>query len=336
MDRVCVTGAGGFIASWVIKLLLSKGYIVHGTVRDPCNEEKNGHLKKLENAKEKLHLFKTDLLNYEGLCAAFAGCDGVIHIASPVPGIVPSDDPQTEMLDPAILGTRNVLDACLEFKVKKVVVMSSATAVMFNPNWPSGLEMDESCWSDPEFCKANEKWYSLSKTLAEREAWEYAKKVGLNIVTICPSATLGPMLQQNINGSSFLLVSYVKDLEGRSSDETKKTEDVERAVVDVRDLADAILLLYEKQESEGRYICSSYSLMTRDFVAKVQSMFPHYDYPKNFTEPNKTESALFNSKKLLNLGWNYRPLEETISDSITNYEEAGVLDTKGIELEIKF
>lgn len=33
--RVCVTGAGGFIASWLVKLLLSKGYLVHGTVRDP-------------------------------------------------------------------------------------------------------------------------------------------------------------------------------------------------------------------------------------------------------------------------------------------------------------
>lgn len=70
-----------------------------------------------------------------------------------------------------------------------------------------------------------------------------------------------------------------EDLDGRS-DGTKKTDDAERAVVDVRDLANAIVLLYEKQESEGRYICSSYSLMTREFVAKVQNIFPDYDYPK--------------------------------------------------------
>ncbi|KAL4579062.1 hypothetical protein LXL04_015197 [Taraxacum kok-saghyz] len=94
MEKVCVTGAGGYIASWVIKLLLSKGYIVHGTVRDPGNEEKNGHLKKLENAGERLHLSKADLFDYEGLCAAFAGCNGVLHIASPVPGILKLDDPQ--------------------------------------------------------------------------------------------------------------------------------------------------------------------------------------------------------------------------------------------------
>ncbi|KAL7614306.1 hypothetical protein Lser_V15G04911 [Lactuca serriola] len=335
MERVCVTGAAGYIASWVVKLLLSKGYIVHGTVRDPGNEEKNGHLKKLENAGERLHLFKADLFDYEGLCAAFAGCTGVLHIASPVPGTLKFDDPQTEILDPAIKGTRNVLNACLEVKVKKVVVVSSMVSAMLNPEWPQGLEMDESCWADVEYCKTNERWYALSKTLAEREALEYAKKVGLNVVTICPSGTIGPMLQSTVNASSLLLLSYIKDLDGRS-DGTKKTDDAERAVVDVRDLANAIVLLYEKQESEGRYICSSYSLMTREFVAKVQNIFPDYDYPKNFTEPNKTERAIFNTKKLLNLGWNYRPLEETIVDSIKNYEEAGLLNTDGISLNIKF
>ncbi|RVW50942.1 Cinnamoyl-CoA reductase 2 [Vitis vinifera] len=82
--RVCVTGAGGYIASWVVKLLLSKGYIVHGTVRDP-SDEKNAHLKKLEKASENLKLFKADLLEYGALCSAFEGCDGVFHTASPVP-----------------------------------------------------------------------------------------------------------------------------------------------------------------------------------------------------------------------------------------------------------
>lgn len=56
----------------------------------------------------------------------------------------------------------------------------------------------------------------------------------------------------------------------------------------------------------------------------------------SFTEPNNAERAIFNTKKLLNLGWNYRPLEETIVDSIKNYEEAGLLNTDGISLNIKF
>ncbi|KAJ9675470.1 hypothetical protein PVL29_024413 [Vitis rotundifolia] len=82
--RVCVAGAGGYIASWVVKFLLSKGYIVHGTVRDP-GDEKNAHLKKLEKASDNLKFFKADLLQYEALCPAFEGCNGVFHTASPVP-----------------------------------------------------------------------------------------------------------------------------------------------------------------------------------------------------------------------------------------------------------
>ncbi|KAI3780900.1 hypothetical protein L2E82_10893 [Cichorium intybus] len=153
MKRVCVTRAGGYIASWVVKLLLSKDYMVHGTVRDPCDEKKNGHLKKLENAEERLKLFKADLLEYEDLCVAFAGCTGVLHVASPVPGRhVPN--PQVELLDPAIIGTQNVLNACLNAKVEKIVVVSSASAVLLNPQWPSDQEMDESCWTDIEYAKS--------------------------------------------------------------------------------------------------------------------------------------------------------------------------------------
>ncbi|KAF7138897.1 hypothetical protein RHSIM_Rhsim07G0257900 [Rhododendron simsii] len=92
--EVATPGAGGYISSWVVKLLLSKGYVVHGTVRDPRDEKKNGHLKKLEKASENLHLFKADLFDYEGLYAAIAGCTGVLHVASPLPSDNPSINPE--------------------------------------------------------------------------------------------------------------------------------------------------------------------------------------------------------------------------------------------------
>ncbi|KAE9584540.1 putative cinnamoyl-CoA reductase [Lupinus albus] len=82
--KVCVSGGGGFVASWLIKLLLSKGYIVHATVRQPGNE-KYEHLLKLERASENLKLFKADLLNYESLYSTIVGCNAVFHVASPVP-----------------------------------------------------------------------------------------------------------------------------------------------------------------------------------------------------------------------------------------------------------
>ncbi|KAI6698598.1 hypothetical protein NL676_018717 [Syzygium grande] len=82
--KLCVTGAGGFLASWVVKILLSKGYIVHGTVRDP-SDAKYAHLKKLDKASQKLKPFRADLLDYDSLLSAIEGCCGVLHVACPVP-----------------------------------------------------------------------------------------------------------------------------------------------------------------------------------------------------------------------------------------------------------
>lgn len=61
---------------------------------------------------------------------------------------------QVELMEPAVTGTRNVLDACLKTQVKKVVVVSSIGAIALNPNWPKGQVMNEDCWSDLAFCKA--------------------------------------------------------------------------------------------------------------------------------------------------------------------------------------
>lgn len=128
-------GAGGYIASWLIKLLLFKSYIVHGTVRD-SGDDKNVQLKNLEHAAEKLKLFKADLLDYNSVLEAIDGCDGVFHVASPVPSGRVSN-PEVELVEPAVKGTLNVLKACSEAKVGRVVFVSSTAAVVMNPNLPS-------------------------------------------------------------------------------------------------------------------------------------------------------------------------------------------------------
>lgn len=81
---VCVTGATGYLASSLVKSLLDKGYTVHATVRDPENKAKVGHLLNIPEAGEKLKLFRADLLEEGSFEAAFDGCDGVFHVASPV------------------------------------------------------------------------------------------------------------------------------------------------------------------------------------------------------------------------------------------------------------
>ncbi|KAF5739276.1 putative Cinnamoyl-CoA reductase [Tripterygium wilfordii] len=302
-EKVCVTGAGGYLGSWVVKFLLSKGYIVHGTVRDP-EDDKNTHLKKLEHAEENLKLFKADLLDYDGLCIAIAGCSGVFHIACPI-----------NLIEPSVKGTLNVLDASVKAKVNKVVYASSIGAVVVNPNLSKGQVMDENCWSDIEFCKSIEQWYCVAKTLAEQEAWEYAKRSELKILTVCPSIIIGPRLQPTMNSSSLYLLRILKD--GSESAENRH-----RALVDVRDTAESLLMLYEKPEAEGRYICSSHEIREQDLVEKLKNMYPYYNYPKSFSEG---EGVSLNSEKLQNLGWKYRPLEDTLVDAVKDYEESGAL-----------
>ncbi|TVU30858.1 hypothetical protein EJB05_22504, partial [Eragrostis curvula] len=151
---VCVTGAGGFVGSWLVKRLLAGGYYtIHGTVRDP-GDAKNAHLREMDGAAERLRLFKADLLDYGSMATAVAGCDGAFHVACPVhAGAItnpeagssahrtlsslgssiiligwPDDVLQVEMLAPAVTGTVNVMKACAEAKVKRVVVVSSLSA----------------------------------------------------------------------------------------------------------------------------------------------------------------------------------------------------------------
>ncbi|KAF8108840.1 hypothetical protein N665_0104s0153 [Sinapis alba] len=314
--KVCVTGAGGFLASWVVDLLLSKDYFVHGTVRDP-DHEKYSHLKKLEKAGDKLKLVKADLLDYASLQSAIAGCSGVFHVASPVPSSsVPN--PEVEVMAPAVDGTLNVLKACVEANVKRVVYVSSAAALMMNPNWSKDRVIDESCWSDLEFCKRTENWYCASKTQAESEAFEFAKRTGIDLVSICPTMVFGPVLQQHtVNASTLALAKLLKD--GFESRENQV-----RLIVDVRDVAQALLLVYEKPEAEGRYICTAHKAKEKDVVEKLKSRYPNYNYPKSYVEVE--ERTTMSSEKLQKLGWTFRPLEETLVDSVESYKKAKILD----------
>uniref|UniRef100_A0A0E0AC10 NAD-dependent epimerase/dehydratase domain-containing protein n=1 Tax=Oryza glumipatula TaxID=40148 RepID=A0A0E0AC10_9ORYZ len=269
---VCVTGAGGFVASWFVHRLLSSGdYVVHGTVRDP-SDAKNGHLREMDDGagEQRLRLFKADVLDRASVAAAVAGCAGVFHVASPA-----------EVLAPAVAGTRNVVEASHEAGVRRVVVVSSAAAVILNPAFPRDAVLDEDAWSDEHYCRSIENWYCLSKTLAEREAWRFAadNAAAMDVVTVCPPLILGPLLQSTVNTSSSILINLIKG--GGGDDEEKAaTTDKRRNVVDVRDVAAALILAYENPAASGRYICSAYDIKVSEMVDIVRRFFPDINYPK--------------------------------------------------------
>ncbi|CAN1781268.1 Cinnamoyl-CoA reductase 1 [Linum perenne] len=305
-ERVCVTGAGGYLGSWVVHLLLSNDYIVHGTVRDPSADSKCIHLKQLPKSSSNLKLFKADLLDYDSLCSAIRGCSGVFHVASPA-----------EVIEPTVKGTLNVLKACVEVKVKRVVYVSSGTAVSMIPNWPKDKVMDETCWSDKEYCRSIQNWYRLSKTEAEGQAFEFAKATGLDFVSVCPTFILGPVLQPTVNASSLVLLRLLK--EGHDSTGNKC-----RTMVDVRDVAEALLLAYKKAETLGRYICAAHVISAQEMIEILKGIYPNYNYPQRFIEG--AERLELSSQKLQRLGWSYRPVQETLVDSVESYKKAGILE----------
>ncbi|KAJ8553611.1 hypothetical protein K7X08_024289 [Anisodus acutangulus] len=312
---VCVTGAGGFIASWLVKLLLEKGYTVRGTVRNP-DDPKNGHLRELEGAKERLTLCRADLLDYQSLKEAIYGCDGVFHTASPV-----TDDPE-QMVEPAVIGTKNVITAAAEAKVQRVVFTSSIGTVYMDPNRTPDKVVDETCWSDLDFCKNTKNWYCYGKMVAEKTAWDEAREKGVDLVVINPVLVLGPLLQPTVNASVLHILKY---LTGSAKTYANSTQ----AYVHVRDVALAHILLYETPPASGRYICAESVLHRGEVVEILAKFFPEYPIPTKCSDETRprAKSYKFTNQKLKDLGLEFTSVKQCLYETVKSLQEKGHLPT---------
>ncbi|KAM5550463.1 hypothetical protein ABKV19_027561 [Rosa sericea] len=309
---VCVTGASGFIASWLVKLLLQRGYVVKATIRDPNNPKKTEHLLSLEGAKERLHLFKADLLEEGSFDLAVDGCEGVFHTASPV--LFSSiSDPQAELIDPAVKGTLNVLKSCMKFPtIKRVVLTSSMAAVIFNGRpLTSNVVVDETWFSDPLVCEELKEWYCLSKTLAEEAAWKFAKENGIDMVTINPSYVIGPLLQPTLNFSVEMVLDLKKDVN----------------LTDVRDVASAHIQAFEVPSATGRYCLVANVTPIHEARKILKEIHPTLCQPEICEQdiPSAREYQI-SQEKAKSLGLDFLPLEVSLRDTIECLKEKGFLE----------
>ncbi|KAH9574285.1 hypothetical protein CY35_01G049100 [Sphagnum magellanicum] len=278
---VCLTGAEGFIGSWILKTLLDHGYTVRGTVRN-------------------------------------LGCDGVFHTASPVL-FKDITDPQAEVIDPAVNGTLNVLASCAKAQTKKVVLTSSISAIIFTNKRNSKGGIDESLWSDEDYCRENKMWYFLSKTLAEKAAWDFANEKGLNMVAIQPVTVLGSPLQASPNYGLEVIRDYLNGT-------IKTCRDIDRVLVGVKDMARAHILAYESPHATGRNICCS-TPVDFDLGGLLTKLYPTYPIAAKDDEAILTVPlGHMSTDKLNELGFQYQqPIEDAISGVVTSLKEHGWL-----------
>ena len=261
MSKVLVTGGSGFIGAHSILQLLSAGHQVRTTVRNLKRESEVRAMLKVGGAEpgDRLTFFAADLEKDAGWNEAVAGCDYVLHVASPIPPSVPKDE--NELIIPAREGALRVLRASRDAGVKRVVMTSSFAAIGYG-HAPQTAPFDETTWTDLNGRHVPP--YHKSKTLAERAAWDFMAKEGgtLELSVVNPVGVLGPVLGPDYS-PSILLVQRLMDgaLPGCPR--------LYFGLVDVRDVADLHLRAMTDPAAKGeRFLAVSECLWMID-IAKV-------------------------------------------------------------------
>lgn len=342
---VMVTGATGYVAGHIVRRLLQDGLTVHAAVRDPDNAEKLKYLTALaDDLPGSIRYFKSDLLKEGSYADAMQGCELVFHTASPCHLSV--EDPQRDLVEPALLGTRNVLNtACQTDSVKRVVVTSSCAAIY-------GDTADVELSQDGQFTEAD--WnststlhhqpYSYSKQLAEREAWKIAEsQEQWDLITINPSMVLGPGINPHATSASFELMK-------KFGDGTMKAgvPDFGIGAVDVEDVAEAHMKAAFTPAASGRYLISAEGTSFGEVGRILREQYgDEWPLPRK-TVPrwlvwlvaplvDKTMSRKMvarnvghpfradNSKSVRELGLEYRPFRESLISFFQQMIDSGLL-----------
>lgn len=311
---VCVTGASGYIASWLVKLLLQRGYTVRASVRDLGDPKKTEHLRALDGARERLHLFKANLLEQGSFDPVVDGCQGVFHTASPF--FVTPKDPQAELIDPALKGTLNVLGSCAKApSIKRVVLTSSIAAVAYNrkPRTPD-VVIDETWFSDLEYMKEHKMWYPLSKTLAEDAAWKFSKEKGIDMVAINPAMVIGPLLQPTLNTSAAAVLNLING--------STTYQNATLGWVNVKDVANAHVQAFELPSANGRYCLVESVVHNSQVVKALQKLYPSFQLPEKCSDEKPFVPTYQVSKaKAQSLGINFTSLEQSLGETVESLKE---------------
>ncbi|MGN6646779.1 MAG: SDR family oxidoreductase [Cytophaga sp.] len=241
---ILVTGANGLVGSFVCAHLTQKGHKVRALVR------KNSDTSLLKNLSGGLDIFTGDVSDTGSLLDAISGVEYVVHTAAIISFW---NKRNTEMYQTNVIGTRNLVDVCLEHNIKKFIHVSSIAAV--GRKTTDTHISETNTWEDSSL----NSYYAESKHQAEVEVYRGMEE-GLTATIVNPSIILGPGLNSSISGRLFKYVAG----------QHKFYTDGYLNYVDVRDVADAIeKLLFDADSNGERYILNGGITSYKDFFAQV-------------------------------------------------------------------
>jgi nucleoside-diphosphate-sugar epimerase len=324
-EVVAITGITGYLATEIAHQLLSKGYTVHGTVRSLSSDS----AKDIQQLFPTVKLFEADLLKEGSFDKAFEGVSVVIHTASPF--LMKWNDPQTDLVDPALNGTKNVLASVSRYPaITRVVITGSCAAVVEHyPSDDGTKTWTEEDWNTTSSLKEGP--YRLSKVLAERAAFEWAEKHHhVRLTSILPTFIIGPPLNKRADATSIKVVKNILD-------GTYKAEGGVAASafgsVDVRDVALAHIRAFERPEAKGRFILSSEKGVSRlSFCKVLKQEFPKLPIPEietgelKYVGGNVINGKYSHAKAEKDLGIVFTPYEKSIVEMAKKMIELGIVD----------
>ncbi|KAM7279642.1 hypothetical protein ACFE04_006776 [Oxalis oulophora] len=246
---ICVTSGNTNLGSQIVKKLLSSGYLVRVTIE---NQEDLEDIKNLMSDVE-LNLLESVIVakirNVESLCDAFRGCHAIFHTSSFIdPHGITGYSEQMAFIEAE--AASNVIKACASVAyVKRCIFTSSLLASIWghDSHTTQPKLINDTCWSDEEFCRENKLWLALGKTRAEKVAWRKASEMKVNLVVLCPGLLLSSSFPNDHIASSL---PYLKG--GRMMLKRGVL-----AVADVKRVAEAHVCVYEAMDhgAIGRYYC---------------------------------------------------------------------------------
>ncbi|KAJ6470241.1 D-lactaldehyde dehydrogenase [Mycena vitilis] len=335
-QKVLVSGANGFVASYVVRNLLDKGYLVRGTVR---SAEKGKHLTQLfAKYGDKFELAVVPDIGQEGAFdEAVKGMTAIEHVASPF--LYNTDDPKA-YIDPAVNGTLGMLKSVTKNApdVRRIVITSSVASIV-NATSLKSTPYTEDDWNTDSITAVEEKGvkasnvdkYCASKSLAEKAAWDFKKQnnVSWDLVTLCPPFIFGPVIHEcnkaeDLNESVAVLYKAV--IKGLPDEAGLLAAGMNW--VDVLDLAEAHSLALEKPEAGGhRFIITTGPHVLQEFVNIAHSLnvIPADKLPRKIPDSEIPGPFITydTSKSREVLGLKYRSKEEMTARFLEDVKKRG-------------